>query len=382
MPAFYFLHFFNVGVFLPYLNIYFHSVGITPAQLGFLSAAARLSTSVAPPIAGAMADKLRRGREIMLAGVAVSSVIALAMWGVRSFWALLVLVTVYTAARGAVGPIAENISLREIEEHGGQYGRVRWWGSLGFIIAALGTGWLIDVYSIGLIFPIAFFGGIALIAVVFRFPREVSGIRGHFRGDLAKLLRSRPLLNFYGASMLMALSSGPFGLYFSIYLRELGMSAILIGMAWTLGVVSEIFFLVYAESIQRRIGLKAMITAGFFAAALRWELVSLTTSGVLLVGIQVLHGITFGVYHAAAVQYVDKLSGEAIRNTGQALYTAATFGGGAMIGVLLAGWLLPSLGFVRLMQAGAGLALAAGVWFAISSGVSRDADEVHAASRE
>ena len=128
--------------------------------------------------------------------------------------------------------------------------------------------------------------------------------------------------------------------------------------------------------------LKAMIAAGIFAASLRWELVSLTTSGALLVAIQALHGITFGVYHAAAVQYVDRLSGEAIKNTGQALYTAATFGGGATIGVLLAGWLLPSLGFVRLMQVGAGIALAAGAWFVVSSGLAKEEDEVRAASQE
>ncbi len=382
MPAFFFLHFFNVGVFLPYLNIYYHSVGITPAQLGFLSAAARLSTFVAPPVAGALADKLSRGREIMLACVAASSLLALGMWGVRSFWVLLTLIAFHAAARGAVGPIAENASLREIEERGGQYGRVRWWGSFGFIVAALGAGRLIDAYSIGLIFPVAFCGGIALMGVVARFPREVGGARGRFRGDLAKLLRSRPLLNFYGASLLMALSSGPFGLYFSIYLRELGMSAVLIGLAWTVGVVSEIFFLIYAENIQRRIGLKAMIAAGILATALRWGLVSLTTSAVLLVAIQALHGVTFGVYHAASVQYVDRLSGDAIKNTGQALYTAATFGGGATIGVLLAGWLLPSLGFVRLMQAGAGLALIAAVWFVLSSGLSRDSGEVREDSRK
>lgn len=381
MPAFYFLHFFNVGVFLPYLNIYFHSVGITSGQLGFLSAAARLSTSVVPPVAGALADRWRRGREIIFVCTAVSSLISLAMWGARGFWMLLALVAVYSAARGAAGPIAENISLREVEVHGGHYGKIRWWGSFGFIIAALGTGWLIDAYSIGLIFPIVFFGGIALLPVVVRFPRESGGARTLFRADLAKLLRSRPLLNFYGASMLMALSSGPFGLYFSIYLSELGMSGTLIGLAWTVGVVSEIFFLIFAGNIQRRIGLKAMIAAGIFASSLRWELVSWTTNGALLVAIQVLHGVTFGMYHAAAVQYVDNLSGDSIKNTGQALYTAATFGGGSTIGVLLAGWLLPSLGFVVLMHAGAGLALVSGIWFVFSSCLGKDKHDIRVASQ-
>ena len=363
IPAFYFFHFFSVGVTLPFLNIYYHSVGITGAQLGFLNAAARVSSSLAPPAAGILADRLRRGREIMLICTAVSSLTALALWGSTGFWALLVLIAVYSAAKGAVGPIAENVSLRQIEKSGEEYGRLRWWGSLGFIVAALGMGWLIEGQTIGLMFPVLFGSGMVLIAVVSFFPRDWDAPRRKTGGDLRKLLRTRPLMNFYGAAILMSVSAGPFGLYFSIYLRELGMPATLIGLAWTAGVVSEIFFLWYAGSIQRRFGLKAMIAAGIFASALRWELTTWTTNAALLVAIQTLHGVTFGVYHVGAVQFVDRMSGEAIKNTGQALYGAATFGAGSSVGVLIAGWLLPRYGFAALMHAGAALALVAGIWF-------------------
>jgi PPP family 3-phenylpropionic acid transporter len=168
---------------------------------------------------------------------------------------------------------------------------------------------------------------------------------------------------------LAAVSSGPFGLYFSIYLGELGSSAFIIGLAWTVGVVSEIFFLWFAGSIQNRIGLKAMIALGIFASAFRWEFTAWTTNVSILIAIQALHGITFGLYHVGAVQYVDRMSGDAIKNTGQALYSAATFGVGSTAGVLLAGWLLPSLGFIVLMHMGAVLALIAGVWFVVSTNI-------------
>jgi PPP family 3-phenylpropionic acid transporter len=366
MPAFYFIHFFGVGVTLPFLNIFYHSAGMTAAQLGWLNAAARISTSLAPPFAGILADRLRRSREIMLICVALSALVALGLWWGRGFWAFFILIAVYSAARGAIGPIAENVALRQIEESGGQYGRVRWWGSLGFIVAALGVGKIIEKYSIDLMFPVLFISAAVLLPVVAQFPSNWKSSRPQFKEDLVKLLRTRPLLHFYGSAMLMAVSAGPFGLYFSIYLRELGMSAPLIGLAWTVGVVSEIFFLWYAGEIQKRIGLKGMIAAGIFATALRWELTAWTTQWAALIAIQTLHGITFGVYHAGAIQFVDKWSGAAIKNTGQALYTAATFGIGSTVGVLLAGWLFSSLGFIRLMHAGAVLALAAGVWFTIS----------------
>jgi PPP family 3-phenylpropionic acid transporter len=381
MPAFYFLHFFGVGVTLPFLNVYYYSMGITVAQLGYLNAAARFSTSLAPPLAGVLADRLRRGREILLVCVSLSSFVALGLWWSQGFWAFLILITVYSASRGAVGPIAENASLRQIEKSGGQYGRLRWWGSLGFIVAAMGVGRVIEAYSIGWMFPVLFGSGIILMFVVGTFPGEWESGQSHFRRDLKKLLKTAPLHHFFGTAVLAAISAGPFGLYFSIYLRELGMSAILIGLAWTIGVASEIFFLWYAHDIQKRIGLKAMIAMGIFALALRWEFTTWTTSIVALLGIQALHGVTFGIYHVGSVQFVDRMCGEAVKNTGQALYTAATFGVGSTVGALLAGWLLPRFGFITLMHWGAALALISGIWFVVSTKIPPEETAARSESR-
>lgn len=367
ISAFYFLHFFGVGVTLPFLNIYYHSVGITALQLGWLNAAARISTSLVPPVAGVLADRIHRSREVLFFCVSLSALVGLTLWWSRGFWAFLVLISIYSAARGAIGPIAENISLRQLEKSGGQYGRLRWWGSLGFIVAALGVGKIIEMFSMDLMFPILFISAMALLPVVAQFPSNWENSRPLLKKDLENLFRTRPLLHFYGSATLMAVSAGPFGLYFSIYLRELGMSAQLIGLAWTIGVVSEIFFLWFGGEIQKRIGLNGMIMAGIFATALRWECTILTTQWVALIAIQALHGITFGVYHAAAVQFVDRWSAATTKNTGQALYVAATFGIGSTAGVLLAGCFFSSLGFVRLMHVGAVLALLSGGWFAVSA---------------
>ena len=372
MPAFYFIHFFSVGVTLPFLNVYFHSVGMEGLRLGLLNAAPRLATAFAPPLVGALADKFRAGRGLLLAGSAAGAALALAMWGTAAFWPLFLLTTLYAAAKGSLVPIAENVCLREIQERGGEYGRVRWWGSLGFIVAALGVGSSIDAASVGLMFPVLAASSLLLAGVIAFFPGEGGGARPRFGGDLRELLRGRPLLTFYAASVLVAVSAGPFGVYFSIHLKELGMSAALIGLAWTAGVASEIFFLFRAQAIERRVGLRAMIAAGMLASALRWELVALTENGALLVAIQALHGVSFGVFHAAAVQYVDRLSGPATKNTAQSLYGAATFGVGSTAGALLAGWLLPLWGFVSLLHAGALLALAGAAWFALASGLGRE----------
>lgn len=372
MPAFYFIHFFGVGVTLPFLNVYFDAVGMKGLQLGLLNAVPRLTLGFAPPLLGALADKFRRGREVLFLGAVLSVAAAFAMWGVEGFWPLLLLATLYSAARGSLVPIAENVCLREIEASGAQYGRVRLWGSLGFIAAALGVGVLVDRTSVGAMFPVLAGNGLLLIGVIAFFPREGGEARRRFRGGLMELLRNRPYMVLVGSSTLVAFSAGPFSIYFSIYLKELGQPAWVIGTAWTAGVASEIFFFIYAQALQRRVGLKAMITAGMLACALRWEMVTWTESGALLVAIQTLHGVAFGVFHAASIQYVDRLSGAATKNTAQALYSSAEIGLGVTAGGLLASWLLPQWGFTALLHIGALLSLAGAAWFVLALGLGRE----------
>ena len=365
MPAFYFLHFFAVGVMLPFLNIFYHSVGISGFQLGLLNAAPRLSSALAPPLFGALADKFRLGRSVAFTCAVASSLLALLLWGASGFLALFLLITLFSAMRAPLVPIAENLCLREIESTGAQYGRVRLWGSLGFIVAAMGAGRLVETTGISSIFPVVAGMGILLVFVIFHLPKEAGSARPRFRADLKLLLRSSPLAVFLLTTTFASISAGPFGIYFSIRLKELGLSADLIALAWTVGVVSEIIFLIYAQAIQKRFGLKWMIAVGMIAAGLRWEFVALTTDAVLLILIQLLHGVAFGVFHAGAIQYVDRLSSAATKNTAQSLYSAATWGVGSTLGALTAGWLLPIWGFVTLLHVAAGVALCAGLAFAV-----------------
>ena len=365
MPAFYFLHFFAVGAMLPFLNIFYHSVGVSGFQLGLLNAAPRLSSALAPPLFGALADKFRLGRSVAFTCAVASSLLAFLLWGASGFLALFVLITLFSALRAPLVPIAENLCLREIEATGAQYGRVRLWGSLGFIVAAMGAGRLVETTEVASIFPVVACVGLLLVFVIFHLPKETGRARPRFRADLSLLLRSSPLAAFLLTTTFASMSAGPFGIYFSIRLKELGMSADLIALAWTVGVVSEIFFLIYAQAIQRRFGLKWMIVAGMMAAGLRWEFVALTTDAFLLILIQLLHGVAFGVFHAGAIQYVDRLSSAATKNTAQSLYSAATWGVGSTLGALTAGWLLPIWGFVTLLHVGAAIALLAGLAFAV-----------------
>ncbi|MED5578964.1 MAG: MFS transporter [Nitrospinota bacterium] len=338
MPAFYFLHFFGVGVMLPFVNIFYDSVGIEGFRLGILNASPRVAAMIMPFIFGAIADKYKVEKRLIFFSTLLASFIAFFLWNIREFWFLFFLITFYYCLKSPVVPIVENLCLKEAKKSGVDYGKIRWWGSLGFIVAALTTGKVIDIFEENYIFLLVSISGLVSGFFILLVPKNNEKKQSFFFSHLfASIWKDKNLLRFFFVSIIVSATSGPFGLYFSIHLKSLGLSSFLIGFAWILGVVSEIFFLFFAGKIRSYIGVKIMIIIGILATAIRWELIAIIDDIFFLISTQVLHGLTFGILHPASIQYIDTQSTKETKNTVQSLYSASTYGIGSTIGVLSAG---------------------------------------------
>ena len=360
MPAFYFLHFFGVGVMLPFVNIFYDSVGIKGLKLGILNASPRIAAMIIPFIFGAIADKYNIEKKLIFFSTLLASFIAFYLWNIREFWPLLFFITFYYCLKSPVVPIVENLCLKEAKKSGVDYGKIRWWGSLGFIIAALSTGKVIDLFDENYIFLLISISGLISGFFILLVPNNNENRQSFFLSQLiASIKQNKNLLKFFFVCIIVSATSGPFGLFFSIHLKSLGMSSFLIGFAWILGVVSEIFFLFFAGRIRSYIGLKLMIVIGIFATAIRWELIAMTDEIIFLISIQILHGLTFGVLHPASIQYIDMQSSEENKNTTQSLYSVSTYGIGSTIGVLSSGVLINYYSYDVLLHASSILAMLA-----------------------
>jgi len=338
IPAFYFLHFFGVGVMLPFVNIFYDSVGIEGFRLGILNASPRVAAMIMPFIFGAIADKYKVEKRLIFFSTLLASFIAFFLWNIREFWFLFFLITFYYCLKSPVVPIVENLCLKEAKKSGVDYGKIRWWGSLGFIVAALTTGKVIDIFEENYIFLLVSISGLVSGFFILLVPKNNEKKQSFFFSHLfASIWKDKNLLRFFFVSTIVSATSGPFGLYFSIHLKSLGLSSFLIGFAWILGVVSEIFFLFFAGKIRSYIGVKIMIIIGILATAIRWELIAIIDDIFFLISTQVLHGLTFGILHPASIQYIDTQSTKETKNTVQSLYSASTYGIGSTIGVLSAG---------------------------------------------
>ena len=128
----------------------------------------------------------------------------------------------------------------------------------------------------------------------------------------------------------------------------------MIGALWSLGVLAEIVVFMAMARLMRRFSLRLILLACFAAATVRfiaigWGVESL----VLIVLAQLLHGLTFGAYHAAAIAAINRWFPGRCQARGQALYSSLSFGAGGLLGGLFSGWSWEALG--------------AGITFSISS---------------
>jgi PPP family 3-phenylpropionic acid transporter len=129
----------------------------------------------------------------------------------------------------------------------------------------------------------------------------------------------------------------PFHLLFGVFVRDAGLSAAVTGLAMAAGVGAEVVALVLFPRFERRLGTRALLAIAFAGSALRWALLARARGAPAIVALQLLHGLTFGVFWAASIRALSRLVPARLRATGQAVYGAVVFGGGNALGYQLAG---------------------------------------------
>jgi PPP family 3-phenylpropionic acid transporter len=243
-----------------------------------------------------------------------------------------------------------------------RYGRIRVWGSLSFILTVLATGKLIDAFSSRLVVPGIWIG--ALLQSLFSLGIPGSG-GAPARSDSRSVpaLLSGRMLTFLFCGFLMLVSHGTYYGFFSIHLEALGYSKSFIGVAWTVAVISEMIVMINSERLFRLVSMERVLFYSFLIAALRWVILSQASSPAVLVASQVLHAATYGAFHMASILYVDSLSPEGSKTTGQAINNAVTYGFGLMVGFLFSGALYKAAGADTLFLASAGIALTGALGF-------------------
>lgn len=339
MKLFYLGYFSTMGVYLPYLGLYLGASDLSGTQIGLIASMSPLASVLMPPIWGWLSDHHGWRKQVLIVALMSALLTSLLLWWIaHSFVLLLLLISCLALVLSSVSPLADAITLQWIEQQGGSYGSIRVYGSLGFLIASIVAGNILNIIGISWLFlllAIVFCGPV--LASLFVPAQSKTGMTP-FRGlDLLLLLRDRTLLLFTFLCMVGFGTFAAYGTFFSLYMRSLGVSTAAIGLATGLGSLSELPLMMLSGLLMKRLSVKWLLIIGLSVAAVRWLAYATFTSYALLFAFTLLHGISFACFYTASVTFIDRRVPIHLRTTGQTLFYGATFGLGTWLSTNLFG---------------------------------------------
>ena len=109
--------------------------------------------------------------------------------------------------------------------------------------------------------------------------------------------------------------------------RSAGVDFFTVSILWSEAVFAEVVeFLPIGPWLVRRIGPSGSMALAAGAGVLRWSIAAFTTSPGLLACIQPLHGLTFALFHLAAIQLIVAVAPIRLAATAQAIYDTLCVG--------------------------------------------------------
>ena len=345
LSGFYFAYFAFVGAFTPFWALYLKSLAFSAFQIAVLMSLFQVARIFAPSLWGWLADHLGRRVPIIqwLAGLSVLSYVGV-FFGTSFSWlfAVMLLLSFFWSASL---PLIETVTLGHLGDRFDRYGRIRMWGSIGFILAVVGLGYVLDLANMQALLWVLLSLLVAVPLLSYRLPEPLITAHHNDASSIWQLIRQPQVIALMTACFTMSAAHGVYYTFYSIYLVEHGYSASQVGWLWALGVVCEILIFLCMPMLTKNFGLRRILLASLFLAFIRFTVIGWAVDfWWLILFAQILHAATFGSYHAAAVALTHRYFKGRHQSKGQGLYTSVSYGIGGTFGAVISGFAWDAIG--------------------------------------
>ncbi|HEX9881982.1 MAG TPA: MFS transporter [Hyphomicrobium sp.] len=344
--------FVTLGLVLPYFPVWLNSRGMSPIEISTITAAPLFLRVVFTPAMGLIADRLGDYRVVIITLAWSALGLALVVSGLPGFWLILTVGVALQLAISAMIPLTETIAVSAVRSAGLDYGRMRLWGSITFIVANFVGGLVIEALGGGSGIWLIASAVLLTVASAHLLPAPTRGAipaarppRAHWRMSLPmRLLRSRLFVVFLVAIGCIHGAHATFYTFGALHWQAQGLAAAWVGTLWAIGVIAEVLLFAFSAPVVRRFSPVALIVAGAAASVLRWGIMGFDPPLAVLLPLQALHGLTYGAAHLGAIHFITRAVPSLALGSAQSLY--AVIAAGLVQGLvgLASGALYPSLG--------------------------------------
>jgi len=333
--------FLTYGVVVPYFPVWLHASGLDPLQISTVISAPLFIRLLVTPGIGMLADRLGRYRAVIMALACTAVGLVLALGLATGYGPILVLGVAFLLANSTMLPLIETVAVRAVRSEGLDYGRMRLWGSLTFIVANFFGGIAIEALGGGAALWMIGLAAATTVAAAYALPVAAGPVppgaaarrRAGWRASSpARLLGSRLFILFLIAIGCTHGAHATFYTFGALYWQSQGLSAAWVGTLWAIGVFAEVLLFAMSAAIVRRFGPAQLIVAGAAASVVRWATMAFDPPLAVLVPLQVLHALTYGAAHLGAILFISRAVPSIGTGSAQAFY--ATIAAGLALGIV------------------------------------------------
>lgn len=320
-----------------YFNIYFQDAGLDSFQIGLVNAIPRIFALLLMPFWGFLTDYFHENKKVLFITLTGTFLTVILFPQTTSFKILMLLMFFYTLFQNPIIPLSDSLLLDYLGKDSNFYGKFRLWGSTGYMFSVSLLGYFLESTSSANLFYVYAVVLILSMILLNFLPKSEREIEVLNPGDFKKIFKKRRLLYFLFFVFILQTAMNANYSYFPLYIIAQGGGEFLVGVALTISSASEILAFFFSDKIIKNNKFSRIIVVISLGFVVRWLLLSLFPYTPMILLSQLLHSVTFGLFFAVGVDYVDQISGEKFRATGQNLYAAVFMGVSAISGSLIGG---------------------------------------------
>ncbi len=340
--SFFFLYFAYVGLVSPYASLFFLDRGFNVIEIAVLMSMLQITRIVGPFSWGWLSDYLSNRVGIIRFCACLAALVFVCIFFLNSYMAFFVWMFVLHTILSSLMPLGESATVHALFKDNSfdkRYGRLRLWGSIGFIAMVLVAGELFQRKGIEL-YPIVGMIVLSLLALItFLLHEPKMERRKMVKGELLVVLFNPDVRWFLLSGFFMIFAHAALYVFYSLYLSNLGYNKFQIGLFWALGVFAEVIFFYFQSKVLSRLDAEVVLQASFGVGVVRFALIALYPVTPVLIFAQILHAGTFAAHHSAGTKLLQRWFTGPLQARGQALMATISYGLGGTLGGLCAGWI-------------------------------------------
>ncbi|WP_353426555.1 MFS transporter [Polynucleobacter sp. MWH-UH19D] len=340
--SFFFLYFAYVGLVSPYASLFFVDRGFSVIEIAVLMSMLQITRIVGPFSWGWLSDYLSNRIGIIRVCACLAALVFLCIFYLQDYIGFFIWMFVLHTILSSQMPLGETATIHALYKDNSfdkRYGRLRLWGSIGFIAMVLFAGELFQRKGIELYPYVGTVILFSLAAITFGLHEPKMERRKMVRGELFAVLLNPDVRWFLVSGFFMIFAHASLYVFYSLYLANLGYDKFQIGLFWALGVAAEVLFFYFQNKVLSRVDSEIVLQGAFGIGVVRFILIAFFPTTIVLMLAQLMHAGTFAAHHSAATKLLQRWFTGPLQARGQAIMATVSYGLGGTIGGLCAGWI-------------------------------------------